>query len=374
MKQSHVLITVLITVLVFNSCKKKDLPEAEEGNTPQFYFTGNVDGTDVNLQAGVNDYYMYSGFNQSSATNVYGFTAALKPQNCTSCNNSIEIQINDYRQSAFNGPSGIDTAFQSVFYPYCMGNWAPVSYSLSFYPIFNNTPISYLWDFGDGSTSNTMFGSHVYAHSGDYNVSLTITDNYSCGNTISNIQTVGRTDDLCHTTITVTSTSTLNANYTHSTIGSGSYSFLWDFGDGNTSILSTPSHSYSNSGRYPVSLRVVDNINNDTAVANINYVTAGSNTCTTNYVLFKDSAIVNTTGVSNIIVKWTDSNGVVYTSNDPAQPSNSYFKILSSSDYHINEAGQKTKKLHIRFKCTVYNGSSSMTIDNGDAVVVVAYQ
>ena len=68
--------------------------------------------------------------------------------------------------------------------------------------------ISYLWDFGDGTTSNTFIGSHIYEHAGDYNVSLTVTDNFSCSNTISNIHAVGRTDNLCRTTITVTSTST----------------------------------------------------------------------------------------------------------------------------------------------------------------------
>lgn len=374
MKKSLVLITILIAAIAFNSCKKKELPEAEEGNTPQFYFTGNVNGADVRLEAGVNEYYMHSGYIQSSTTNVYGFTAALKVANCTNCNNSIEIQINDWRQSTYNGPSGIDTAFQSTFYPYCAGTWAPVSYSMTFYPLFNNTPMSYLWNFGDGNTSTLSIPSHVYEHSGEYKVSLTVTDQFSCSNTINNFHTIGSTDNLCHTTITVSSTSTLNASYSHNTIGSGSYSFLWNFGDGNTSNVSTPTHSYAAQGRYPVSLKVIDLLTQDSAVANANYVTAGSNTCTTNYLVLNDTAIANGTGVSNIIIKWTDSNGIVYTSNDAAQPATSYFKIISSSEYHTNESGQKTKKLHVKFKCNVYNGSSVIPIDNGDAVVVIAYK
>jgi PKD repeat protein len=374
MKQIYVLIAALITVILFDACKKKDLPEAEEGNAPQFYFTGNVNGTNYNLQAGVSDYYMYSGFNQSTVTNVYGFTAALKQNSCTTCNNSIQIEINDYRYSSYNGPSGIDSAFQSTFYPYCMGTWAPVTYSMSFYPWFNNTAVSYLWNFGDGSTSALPYPSHVYKHPGDYNVSLTVTDNFSCSNTVSNIHTFGPTDNLCRTTITVTSASTLNATYSHVTSGTGPYNFLWDFGDASaTSTLSTPSHTYSSQGRYPVSLRVIDS-NNDTAVANVNYVTSGSNMCTTNYFVINDTALVNTNGVSNIIIKWTDSNGIEYSSNSSLQPPTSYFKIVSVSDYHTNEQGQKTKKLHIRFKCNVYNGTASLPIDNGDAVVVVAYQ
>lgn len=373
MKKLNVLIIALLTVGLFNACKKKTLPEAEEGNTPQFYFSGNVNGTNYNLEAGVSDYYMFSGYNQNTTTNVYGFTAALKQNNCTTCNNSIQFEINDYRYSVYDGPSGIDSAFQSTYYPYCAGTWAPVSYSMTFYPLFNNTPTSYSWNFGDGSTSTSLIGTHIYKHAGDYNVSLTVTDNFSCSNTVSNIHTIGRTDNLCKTTITVTSSSTLNATYSHSTIGTPPYNFYWDLGDGNFSTSIAPTHTYASQGRYPVSLRVIDN-NNDTAYANVNYITSGSNVCTTNYVVLNDTAIANSNGVSNIIVRWTDSNGIEYTSNSNLQPATSYFKIISVSDYHTNEAGQKTKKLHVKFKCNVYNGTASLPIDNGDAVIVVAYK
>ncbi len=363
----------MISVVFLNACKKKTLPEPEAGNVPQFYFSGKVNGTDVRIDAGVNNYYMYSSYLQSTSSNVYSFGASLKPENCVSCNNSISIEINDHKVSSYNGPSGIDSAFQSTFYPYCEGTLASVSYSIAFYPLFNNTPMSYLLDFGDGSTSTAVTPSHIFKHSGDYNISLTVTDNFSCSNTISNVRTIGTTDNLCRTSITVTSTSTLNATYSHNTIGTGPYNFLWNFGDSFTSTVSIPSHTYSAQGRYPVSLRVIDS-NNDTAVANVNFVTSGSNMCTTNYLVFNDTNLVNTNGVSNIIIKWTDSNGVEYSSNNSAQPSSSYFKVISVSDYHTNELGQKTKKLHVKFKCTVYNGTNSMLIDNAEAVVVVAYK
>ena len=372
MKKTIVLITAIITVGLFNACKKKTLPKPEEGNSPLFYFSGNVNGTDYKLEAGVQDYYMFSSYSQST-NNVYGFSAALKQNGCTTCANSIQIEINDHRTSIYNGPSGIDSAFQSVYYPYCAGNWAPVSHLLQFYPLFNNTAQSYFWDFGDGSTSNSVVPNHVFKHSGEYNIKLTITDNFSCSNTVSNIKSIGLTDNLCRTTITVSSTSSVTATFTNTTLGTPPYNFYWDLGDGNFSSVAAPTHSYSNLGRYPVSLRVID-ANNDTAVANINYITAGSNLCTTNYLVVNDSALANSNGVSNIIIKWIDTNGTIYTSNSILQPSTSYFKIVSASDYHENENGQKTKQLHVKFKCNVYNGSASIPIDNGDAFIVIAYK
>jgi len=40
-----------------------------------------------------------------------------------------------------------------------------------------NPPYSFLWDFGDGSTSTEQNPSHIYAFSGEYPISLTVTDN-----------------------------------------------------------------------------------------------------------------------------------------------------------------------------------------------------
>jgi PKD repeat protein len=372
MKTTRTILIVIISVALFNACKKKTLPEPEDGNTPQFYFIGNVNGTNVSLQAGVNNYYMYSSYLQGT-NNVYSFGGSLKPQNCVSCYNSISIEINDHKISSYNGPSGIDSAFQSTFYPYINGSPSPVSYYVVFYPLFNNTAQSYKWDFGDGDTSGTPNPSHVFKHSGNYNVSLTIKDASSCLNSVSNIQKIGLSDSYCRTTITVTSTSSLNATFTNSTVGTPPYNFLWDLGDGNFSTMPTPTHTYATQGRYPVSCRVIDAAN-DTATANLNYITQSSSICATNYLVVGNYGMSNPNALSNITVKWTDGNGVEYSSNNVSQPSTSHFKIISASDYHTNELGQKTKKLHVKFNCVVYNGTNSMQINNGEAVVVVAYQ
>ncbi|HRN42505.1 MAG TPA: PKD domain-containing protein, partial [Vicingus sp.] len=42
------------------------------------------------------------------------------------------------------------------------------------------TNLTYLWDFGDGDTSNTQFPSHTYAASGSYYLCLTIDDGAGC--------------------------------------------------------------------------------------------------------------------------------------------------------------------------------------------------
>jgi PKD repeat protein len=44
----------------------------------------------------------------------------------------------------------------------------------------SNTPLTYIWDFGDGTTSNQLFPSHTYATPGYYTICLTVSDGAGC--------------------------------------------------------------------------------------------------------------------------------------------------------------------------------------------------
>ncbi len=47
-------------------------------------------------------------------------------------------------------------------------------------------PISYMWNFGDGTTSNQPYPTHIYAVAGFYSICLTIADAVGCTNTYCN--------------------------------------------------------------------------------------------------------------------------------------------------------------------------------------------
>lgn len=371
MKKIKLFLFLIAGSTLFFTCKKKELPVDEELNNPQFYFSGRINGTQYDFTAGQNNYYMYSSYSQN-ANNLYEFSGNLKQENCTNCINSIEIIINDHRLSATNGASGADSAFIFKYYPILSGNPLPIKHNAQFYSIFNKYSQNYQWNFGDGTTGFGPMTSHIF-RTGEYNVIHTVHDTDGCVNSVSNIQKFGNMGDDCRTSINASSTSTLTATFTHSTIGLPPYNFLWNFGDGNMSTQAIPSHNFVNQGRYAISLRVID-ATNDTAYANLNYLTPNANSCTTNYLLTGVSPIPNPSGFSNVTIKWTDANGTVYSSNDFAQSPNSYFKILKAEDYSTNESGQKTKKLTVAFSCKVFNGANSLQIDNATAVIAVAYK
>ncbi len=109
---------------------------------------------------------------------------------------------------------------------------------------------SWLWDFGDGNTSTAQNPSHIYAAEGDYTVSLTVS-NVSSSAAHSETVAVAAAPVAAFTA----SANALTVDFTDvstSTVDS----WLWDFGDGNTSTAQNPSHTYIAAGTYTITLTV----------------------------------------------------------------------------------------------------------------------
>lgn len=134
----------------------------------------------------------------------------------------------------------------------------------SYYYGFDSvTAASYLWDFGDGTTSTEANPTHVYAQEGFYLIQLTVTGTDGC---VATAQFPFFTDipplPECQAYINYTQNGTNQFdfesfvyNINGDSIGVLSYS--WDFGDGNTSNEANPSHTYANDGVFTVQLSVL---------------------------------------------------------------------------------------------------------------------
>ncbi|MGB1019232.1 MAG: PKD domain-containing protein, partial [Chitinophagales bacterium] len=118
------------------------------------------------------------------------------------------------------------------------------------------------WDFGDGSPVNNMQNPvHSFSEVGSFNISLTTTDSAGCVNTETKplyITSTGPLPGFNNTALACVDTD-INFNNTSTSLGGTITSFLWNFGDGNTSTLENPTHSYNNPGIYDVSLYLQDN-------------------------------------------------------------------------------------------------------------------
>jgi len=116
-------------------------------------------------------------------------------------------------------------------------------------------PTSYAWDFGDGGTSTEANPSHVYSAGGTYTVKLTVKNSGGSHTmTRENYISVGGSGIIADFSGTPTSgTVPLTVQFTDLSTG-GPTMWAWDFGDGGTSTVASPSYTYQTPGTYTVKL------------------------------------------------------------------------------------------------------------------------
>jgi gliding motility-associated-like protein len=119
-------------------------------------------------------------------------------------------------------------------------------------------PVTYLWDFNDGTTIATTTPSITYNYvlPGEFLPKVVLEDQSGCKIPVVGIDTIFVTksdvnffaDDSVHC-------SSALVNFTDSTKSNRNIaSYFWQFGDGATSTLQNPSHFYASTGAYTVSL------------------------------------------------------------------------------------------------------------------------
>ena len=130
----------------------------------------------------------------------------------------------------------------------------PVVFTDASNPAFGSTLAAWEWDFGDGGTSTDQNPQHLYTASGQYEVDLKVIDNFGCTDTTTKTVSIlaGAIANFGWTisglTVNFDNTSTVNADF----------AVQWLFGDGSTSSLLHPSHTYNSYGLYEVCLIVND--------------------------------------------------------------------------------------------------------------------
>lgn len=362
-------IASILIIFVLTGCKKKDPVETTELSV--FSFIGTINGSQVSYFSGQNEYYMHTSFS-TDGNNVREFIGELKVKNCNPCANSIKVRIKDYRSLA-GLATKIDSSLTTDYYAYSLPAGNSSAYTVTFVPQFiGGTIQSYLWTFHDGSTSTSAMPVITYNKNGKYNVCVSITSTASCNSSLCNLVKIGQTGDGVESGFAVsTPTGNVLSFTAQPVLGTPPYTYSWNFGDGGNSTVANPTHTYSTNGVYLVSLTVTDS-KNRTATYNNNVNTQSPGTCLTRFGSVK-AAVSNTLNLSNVVVEWTDANGVTYSSENNSQPAISGFKIVSVEEYNLNEWSQRTKKIKALFNCTLYSGSTSVTLTDAEFVFAIAY-
>src|SRR6185295_527909 len=101
---------------------------------------------------------------------------------------------------------------------------------------------SYLWDFGDGTTSTLPNPSHVYMNEGNYTATLTVTDNSGCAQTFSVFPAISVSLPQANFTVLGPGhrCNDITVYFTNQSVNADGY--FWEFGDGTNSTVQTPVH------------------------------------------------------------------------------------------------------------------------------------
>lgn len=119
---------------------------------------------------------------------------------------------------------------------------------------------AYFWTFGDGDQTSGQSVTHTFTSPGTYTWTLTaVVDGISCRRTGTVI-----VDAPCSLTCDATASATVGQAPFSATFAStlwprncqGEASYLWDFGDGGTSDLATPQHTFATPGTFTWSMTV----------------------------------------------------------------------------------------------------------------------
>lgn len=142
-----------------------------------------------------------------------------------------------------------------------------VSHTVKFFDESGGVPSGWLWEFGDGGTSSQQDPTHTYTSAGVYDVKLTASNSFgSAALTKPNYITVSDPGTVDFEAVPTSGAAPLlDVQFTDLSADNPT-AWAWDFGDGGTSAIENPTHTFTSPGAYTVSLTVTTSAGGGTAV------------------------------------------------------------------------------------------------------------
>ena len=203
----------------------------------------------------ISNQYIYLGNSSSSVSHTF-----------TNGNHTIRLMILDSSSNCtdsisqtINVTSGQNCNINAGF-TYTHGT--TINGSVNFQSTTTGNVFSEFWDYGDLSSGYNPY--HNYWNNGTYTVTLIASDsNQTCFDTTQQTITISNISSTCNPNLNFSYVDNGNGNFSFTNTSSG-YNpvtiFEWNFGDGNTSWNTNPSHTYTTNGTYTVNLISIDSL------------------------------------------------------------------------------------------------------------------
>ncbi|PKG31079.1 PKD domain-containing protein, partial [Methanoregula sp.] len=175
------------------------------------------------------------------------------------------------------------------------------------------------WDFGDGSNSTDQNPVHVYSSTGTYQVSLTVNTPYCRNQTPvdpTRIIPVGSAPVAGFTANATSGMIPLTVQFTNTSIG-WQKDWMWDFGDGGTSTLPNPVHTFTRKGAFDITLTTGNDIGSNTT-RKLSYIHALEGASQQIFFTLDGISVRSADGVQNLSFDTSKTGDFAF---DPAAPS-----------------------------------------------------
>ncbi|MDK2912904.1 MAG: hypothetical protein PWR29_1861, partial [Methanolobus sp.] len=215
-------------------------------NDPTGWFWNFGDGTNSTEQ---NPTHVY--------TSVGTYTVTLNATNAGGSNTSMQTDyITTAEMPVANFTSDVTTG--------------AVPLVVNFIDQSENSPTSWFWDFGDGTNSTERNATHTYTSAGTFIVNLTATN--VGGSNISTQTIIADVVPVASFTANATSGALpLAVGFTDQSINATAW--YWEFGDGVTSTVQNPVHTYAAVGSYTVNLTAINSVSGNDSLTRTAYIT-----------------------------------------------------------------------------------------------------
>lgn len=229
----------------------------------------------------------------------------------------------------------------------------------------------WLWDFGDGTQATDQNPRHVYTSSGNYTVTLKVTNDkgcYSAYTKTSYIQIAGGVQSSFTNTLPTVCRPPFNISFTNNSTGPNTLTWFWKFGDGQTSTSKNPVHTYNSPGNYTITLSTTssggcsDTLVRDTVLNILNITTSFS--APDSICIKTDAHFINTSSPKPLSTLWNFGDGATDTTLNGVEqyttPNNYTVKLYNTYAYCKDSATKTIKTLarpkamftsDTRFKC-----------------------
>lgn len=319
----------------------------------------NTNTSIINAYTNLNGFYSFQNILPPSLGTVTFYE--VYTFDCNGTKDSSIVQIVNSPVTVNFSICSANSSLCSAYFAYNLNS--TISNIINFTDISSGNPISWHWDFGDGTTSTLQNPVHNYNSNGMYYVCLTITNSNFCTSIFCDTVIVGNNSNSCLSNFTYyidTLPSQFNVVHFYNTSSipypSNQVIYQWNFGDGTTSNLENPLHTYQtnpnsiNVFNVCLTIKVISGLGTILCQnTNCNIVTLPNNStyCQNTFTYSNQGLTYTFTGYVNTSLPtsffWNFGDGTTDTgqivthtySNNPA-PSNGYNVCLNTTSLVVN--------------------------------------